>query len=170
LTETYAFLFEYLLADKEWLQETLAITPPDGLCRFQILYRAFIIRRYAGKLRCAIAFYQDALPANAPEIYAEHMHQCTGLRHDPEFYLEDFLEGFNSADYLRAWIFQVMLREHLRLKYGNAWYSCRSAGNFLKELWATGQFYSTDELCKEIGLGALDAQVLQDEIVEGLRR
>ena len=78
------------------------------------------------------------------------------------------MEGFYSADYLRAWIFQVMLREHLRLKYGNAWYCCRSAGNFLKDLWATGQLYTLDELCREIGLGALDAQILQDEIVEGL--
>jgi len=170
LTETYAFLFEYLLADRGWLRDTLAITPPDDLYRFQILYRAFIVRRYAGKLKCAITLHKDGLPADAPELYAEYMSQYTGLRHEPEFYLEDLLEGFNSADYLRAWIFQVMLREHLRLKYGNAWYCCRSAGNFLKDLWATGHLYTLDELCREIGLGALDAQILQDEIVEGLSR
>jgi hypothetical protein len=170
LSETYAYLFEYLLTDKEWLRETFALTPPDGLFRFQILYRAFLVRRYAGKLRTAIALYQGAVPCNAPETYAEFSRQCTGLRHDPELYLEDPTEGLHSADYLRAWIFEPMLRNHLRSKYGNAWYRNRSAGNFLKEIWETGQTYYADELCREIGLGALDAQVLQDEIIEGLRQ
>jgi hypothetical protein len=170
LSETFAFLFESLLTDREWLREVFALTPPDGLFRFQVLYRAFRVRRYAGKLRSAIVLYQGAAPANAPEFYAESSQQCTGLRHDPEFYLEDPTEGLNSADYLRAWIFEPMLRNHLRSKYGKAWYRNKSAGNFLKEIWETGRLYSADELCREIGLGALDAQVLQDEFVEGLRQ
>lgn len=89
LSETYAYLFEYLLTDREWLRETFHLTPPDGLFRFQVLYRAFLVRRYAGKLRSAITLYQEAVPCNAPETYAEFSRQCTGLRHDPELYLED---------------------------------------------------------------------------------
>lgn len=170
LSETYAFLFEYLLMDREWLQEAFGSAAPSGLLRFQSLYRAYLVRRYLGKLQYEIALYGGAVLTDAPKIYAESLRRCTGLEHDPESYLEDLTEGFYSAAYLRAWIFEVMLRDHLRSKYGKSWYRNRSAGGFLKDIWETGQLYSADELCREIGLGALDAQALGDEIEEGLRQ
>jgi len=45
----------------------------------------------------------------------------------------------------------------------------RAAAGFLKEIWETGQLYRADELCKEIGMGDLDPQLLVDEISEGLK-
>jgi hypothetical protein len=170
LSETYAFLFEYLLTDKEWLGETLGFTAPASLLNFQFLYRSFLIRRNSGKLRYAIAVFKDALPGNAAEFYAKSMRECTGLKHDPELYLEDVTDGFYPADYLRAWIFQVMLKKYLQRKFGRTWYREPSAGNFLREIWKTGLLYSAEELSSELGLGALDAQVLEDEIAEGLQR
>ncbi len=170
LCETYAFLFEYLLTDREWLRETFGVSPSESLLRFQHLFRSFLIRRNAGKLRNAISLFQGSLPDDAPAEYAESMRRYTGFEHDPELYLEDLTEGFCQADYLRAWILQAMLRNRLRSRFGNAWYRDRAAGSFLKEIWETGMLYSADELSREMGLGPLDGEALQDEITEDLRQ
>jgi hypothetical protein len=62
-----------------------------------------------------------------------------------------------------------MLREYLCTKYGTGWAGSRSASGFLKEIWETGLLYRADELCREIGIGDLDPQVLADKLWEGLR-
>ncbi len=168
LSETYAFLFESLLRDGEWLHATFGSAAPEFLLRSQALYRAYLVRRCAGRLRFEIE--GGALADDAARLYLETLRRCTGLEHDADFRLEDPAEGVESADYLRAWTFEAMLRDFLRSKYGKAWYRNRSAGGFLKEIWETGLLYSAAELSGELGLGPLDASILQDEIAEGLRR
>jgi hypothetical protein len=62
-----------------------------------------------------------------------------------------------------------MLKEYLRTKFGNAWALNGAASSFLKEIWETGFLYSAEELCREIGLGNLEPQVLTDQLWEGLQ-
>jgi hypothetical protein len=169
LSESYAFLLEHFIRDREWLARILSFIKSKEFLRFQALYRFFLIRQCAGRLRLAIDLFEREAFAGMPEIYSETMKTYTGLAHQPEFWIQDLANGYYSADYLRGWMCEAMLREYLRTRFGNSWIMNRAAAGFLKEIWETGQLYSADELCREIGIGDLNSQVLVDEIVEGLR-
>jgi hypothetical protein len=169
VSESYAFLLEHFLRDRAWLTRMLSFWKSEEFLRFQSVLRVFLIRRCAGKLRFALRLYSQEALENMPQKYAEVMRASTGISYQPEFWLFDLAEAFYSADHLRGWIFEAMLREYLRSRFGNSWIMSRTAAGFLKEIWETGQLYRADELCREIGIGDLDAQVLADELAEGLR-
>jgi hypothetical protein len=169
LSEAYAFLFENFLQEREWLHRMLGFTRAAGFLHFQGLYRMFQIRRCAGKLRIAIKLHEQRSFDDMPQIYSETMKMYTGLHHSPEYWCVDIENDFTSADYLRGWALEAMLREYLRTKYGNAWSMNRSASGFLKEVWETGMLYRADELCHAIGLGDLEPQILADRLWEGLQ-
>jgi oligoendopeptidase F len=169
LSESYAFLFEHFLLDPEWLARMLSFEKSREFLRFQSLYRIFLIRRCAGRLRFALRLCQEESLDEISQIYSEIMKSYTGLLHRPETWLADFSDGFDSADYLRGWILECVLREHLFNRYGKAWNRNRAAAGFLKEIWETGQLYRADELAREIGIGKLEPQILADELSGGLQ-
>jgi hypothetical protein len=169
LSESYAFLLEHFIRDRVWLARMLSFVKSKDFLRFQELYRLFLIRRCAGLLRLADTLYRREDFAGMAETYAETMQSYTGLAHQPEFWIYDIADGYYAADHLRGWMLDAILREYLRTRFGNSWAISRAAAGFLKEIWETGQLYSADELCREIGAGDLDAQVLVDEIAEGLK-
>ena len=80
--------------------------------------------------------------------------------------MDEIPDGFESADYIRGWILESMLREYLCSRHGKTWFLNRSAAGFLKEIWETGQLYRADEVGREIGFGELDPQVLAGELQE----
>jgi hypothetical protein len=166
LSESYAFLLEYFLQEWEWLARKLYYTRSESFLRFQALHRIFLIRRCLGKLRFGLKLHTLGSLDDAPRIYSETMGMYTGLQYPPESWLADFSDPFASADYLRGWVFEALLREYLRTKYGRNWAEDRAASGFLKEIWETGLLYSADELCREIGIGVLDPQVLADTLLE----
>jgi hypothetical protein len=169
LSECYAFLLENFIQEPEWLARMLHFTKSGDFLRFRAMYRIFLLRRCIGKLRFAVSFYGKGSCDDAPQIYSETMKRYTGLQYLPESWPADSEDPFASADYLRGWALEAMLREYLRTKYGNSWASSRSASKFLKEIWETGFLYRADELCREIGIGDLEPQVLADRLWEGLR-
>lgn len=160
LAETYGFLFERVTRERLWLLEIRNYPNSSQFLRSWALFGAYNIRRRVAMLKYEILLYGGAGHLEAPRVYSELLTQHTGVRHDPECYLSDLDDGFYSADYLRAWIFEAMLREHLRMRFGSDWFHSREAGKFFKEIWETGQLYTADELSREIGLGTLDPQVL----------
>jgi hypothetical protein len=168
ISEAYGFLFEHALLEPDWLARTLSFAKSEDFLRFQFLYRIFLVQRYAGRLRFALRLYGGGLPDDISHCYAETMQAYTGLRHQPETWLETVSDGFEAADYLRGWILECMIREYLCHRYGSAWRQSRSAGGFLKEIWETGFLYRADELGREIGVGSLDPQILVDELSKGL--
>jgi hypothetical protein len=169
LSEAYAFLLEHLILDSQWLAHMLAFTKSKEFLHVGALYRIFLVRRHAGKLCFAMRLCGKEQCDNVAHEYAETMKKYTGLQHNPESWSDEPADGFVSADYLRGWILESMLREYLRSKFGNAWFMNPSASGFLKEIWETGMLYRADEVCREIGMGDLDPQVLADELSEGLR-
>jgi hypothetical protein len=169
LSESYAFLLEHFVLDPQWLARMLLFTKSKEFLHFQSLFRMFLVRRCAGKLRFAVRLHEQESHEGLPQMYSETMKAYTGLEHLPESWLDALSDGFDSADYLRGWVLESMLREHLRSKYGEAWFLNRSAAGFLKDIWETGQLYRADELCREIGIGDLEPQVLADELLEGLQ-
>jgi len=169
LSESYAFLFENCILDPKWLAHVLFFTESEEFLRFQYLLRVFLVRRCAGRLCFSMRLHEQESGADMPQVYAETMKAYTGVQHLPGSWLEELPDGFEAADCLRGWALESMLRDYLRSKYGRTWFLNRSSAGFLKEIWETGQLYNADELCREIGIGGLDPQVLADELSEGLR-
>jgi hypothetical protein len=169
LSEAFAFLFEHLIWNRRWLEIRIGLTGAEEFLRFQGLARVHLIRRYCGKLRYETILHGGEVSEDSPRVYSEILEQCTGLRYDSESYLEDLDDAFYAADYLRAWIFEVQLRDYLMSKFGWAWFQVRAAGQLLKEIWDTGQLYTVEALSREIGIGELDLQALSDELKAALR-
>jgi len=169
LSEAYAFLLEHFMQEWEWLARMLHFNRPEQFLRFRALHRIFLIRQCAGRLRFAIKLHESDSFGDAPQLYSETMKMYTGLQHPPEFWMINLADSFAAADYLRGWAFEALLREYLCTKYGNAWAVNRSASAFLKEIWETGFLYRADELCREIGIGELEPQMLADKLWEGLQ-
>jgi len=169
LAELYGFLFEHLLWNDAWLQEMLGYLSSHEFLRFQALHRAYTVRYHLGLLVYEIQLYAGKGCSGAPERYAECLKARTAIEHAPEAYLENWAQSLSSADYLRAWICEAMMHEHIRTKWGTAWFREKAAGRFFKELWETGQLYSLDQLCSELGLGELNPEALTDQLREGLR-
>ena len=169
VSESYAFLFERFLLEPEWLARRLSFVKSADFLRFQLLYREFLVRRYAGRLRFALQLYGEGMPGDLPYAFADIMQSYTGFLHHPEYWVTHAFDGVEAADYLRGWILECVLREYLCRRYGKAWMQNRSAAGFLKEIWETGQLYSADELAREIGAGCLDPQILADDLSGGAR-
>jgi hypothetical protein len=169
LSESYAFLLEQLIRNRLWLARMLLFTRSSDFLRFQSLHRMFLIRRCIGKLEYAVKLHEQRPREEMPQAYSEIMKASTGLHYLPESWMDDFSDGFDAADYLRGWVLESMLRDHLKSKFGTSWDTNRAAANFLKEIWETGQLYTADELSREIGMGDLNPQVLADELAEELK-
>jgi hypothetical protein len=169
LPEGYGFLFERFIQNRDWLARMLMFPKSEGFLRFQSIYRIFQIRRCVGKLRVALKICGSGSFDDIPQVYCETMYAYTGLKQVPEAWADDLDDGLTCAAYLRGWAFEAMLSEYLRTRYGNAWNTSRDASGFLKEIWETGLLYRADELCREIGLGDLEPQVLGDQLWEGLQ-
>jgi len=169
--EAHAFLLNNLFQDATWLGEQRHLRPD----RAQIIVRQLSlltlhnVRRHCAKLIYEIALHDaDANTLRSTqmaETYAALQSEATGFARSPELYLWDIDDGFYAADYLRAWIFEVSLREHLRIRYGRRWWSSRKAGDELIDLWNTASRYSVEELARLIGFGDVSFDLLADTLI-----
>ena len=60
--------------------------------------------------------------------------------------------------YLRAWTLEAQLSAFLKEKFGRDWYTQRSAGSLLRELWSEGQRLTADELLREVTGGSIEME------------
>lgn len=169
LTETYAFLFDHLISDSTWLAEFLGFTDNHSFLRAVALARLAVVRRYIAKLMYESHLHASEDLARAADLYAELQTSATKFKTSATEFLSDLDDGFYSASYVRAWALEVQLREHLRTRYGQRWWGSRRAGNFLKELWETGDRYTADEMAAQIGIGPITFDPLIDEFNQMLR-
>jgi hypothetical protein len=56
----------------------------------------------------------------------------------------------------------------LKSSFGSRWWNSSRAGNFLKEIWETGDRYTADEMAAQIGIGPIDFGPLADEFNDAL--
>jgi hypothetical protein len=169
LAESFGFLFESLLLEPAWLTQSAGVDRPGEFVRFATIVRSYRIRSYAARLAFDLEYYGEGIPE--PETrWVEVVRAVSGVEPEATSWSDRVGDGFEAADYLRAWIFEAQLQEFLRTRFGRGWYQERAAGRFLKEIWETGFLYSLEELCAEIGLGGLDPQPLFDELRRGLRQ
>ena len=171
-TEVYAFLVEYLTMNRRWLVEVVGL-PEDaarGVVRRKKLVEFFYTRRYAAKLGYELDFYEDPLDeARNQVLYSSALSKTTRFRVPTQNYLQDMDPGYYSADYLRAWITEAMLRRHLEDSYGEGWFAHPEAGAFLRELWAAGEGRENEDVARMVGQEPFDTTCLVEQflILEG---
>jgi hypothetical protein len=161
VTEAFAFLFDHLVADPEWLRRHLGAHDPEPLVRHARATRLVYLRRYAAKLTYELRLHggEQRLDAFAP-AYASLLGEAVGVEWPHELYLQDVDAGFYSACYLRAWALEAYLRTHLRERFGPAWFDSPEAGALLRNLWRDGQRFRADELLAQLTGETLDFRIL----------
>jgi hypothetical protein len=165
ISEAYAFLFQYLIGDPEWLRRRLGVTDPGPVLAHERAQRLLYLRRYAGKLSYELELHSDG-PAAAGALadrYAQLLSDALQIPWPREPFLADVDDGFYCAAYLRAWAFEVRLRAHLRDRFGGAWFEQPAAGEVLAGLWRIDERLSAEELLGELTGEALDFAALADE-------
>lgn len=169
VTESFAFLFEYLTTNPRWLERVLGA--PDDRVRayrtFAYLDRLYFLRRYAGKLLYELELHAADRLDPMPGRYDAILSEATGVRYGTVDYLEDVDPGFYVAEYLRAWALEVMMREELMRRFGTEWFARPEAGEWLRELWAVGQEQDGDELARRVGFAGIDFEPLIHELEAG---
>lgn len=168
LTETYAFLFNHLISDGPWLASFLNFQESREFIRSVMLARLVTVRRYVAKLIYERELHVSGDLARSADTYASLQTEATKFRTGPTEFLYDLDDSFYSASYVRAWAFEVTLREYLKSRFGQRWWASQRAGNFLKEVWETGDRYTADEMASQIGIGPITLDPLIDEFNESL--
>jgi hypothetical protein len=169
LTESYAFLFHNLLADRAWLTELLGFANSHEFIQSFMLVGLMRARRTIAKLGYEARLHAGEEFARAADDYAESLSEATKFKTSKTEYLSDTDEGFYVANYVRAWAFASQLRDHLQSRFGHRWWASPRAGNFLKEIWETGDRYTADEMAAQIGIGPIAFDLLIDEFNQALK-
>jgi hypothetical protein len=169
LSETYAFLFDHLPGNRNWLSQHFELTDEDitHITKFTAFHLLFMVRRYAAKL-----LYELELHAGTPNpgrLYAQYLGDALKFRHPENQYLYDVDTGFYCADYLRAWVLEVQLRGRLVDEFGTEWWTSRRTGDFMKSLWRDGQKYDCDRMAQNLGYFGVDEFPLVKELEKSLR-
>ena len=168
LTESYAFLFNNLISNSAWLSCMLGLSDDADFKRVVMLGRLLQVRRYVAKLIYEYQLHLGEDLSAAARRYADLQTAGTKFKTEPTEFLFDTDDAFYSANYVRAWAFEVMLREHLLTQFGTQWWTSRRAGSRLKEMWETGDRYTADQMAAQVGLGPITFEPLIDELNQAL--
>ncbi|HKS29342.1 MAG TPA: hypothetical protein VJS44_16045 [Pyrinomonadaceae bacterium] len=171
--EGYAFLLNYLFLDPLWLREYLPNISEERVRDIQsslALLAFHNVRRYCARLHYELTLHESPTvrSEHLAHLYAQLQTEATGFSRSPQLYLWDVDDGFYAAAYLRAWAFEVGLREHLRTRYGRRWWASRKAGDELIDLWNTASRYTVEELARLIGFGDLSFELLAESLTSAV--
>jgi hypothetical protein len=158
VTEGFAFLFDHLVADPDWLARHLDYHDSAEYVRFGRIGDLYFIRRYVAKLVYELRLHQQngSLDAMAA-VYHDTLSAATLVDFPAEWYLTDVDDGFYVVSYLRAWLLEAALRVMLQDELGPDWFAKPAAGERLASLWSLGQKYTSPRLLLKHGGGRLDA-------------
>jgi hypothetical protein len=166
ITEAYAFLFEHLIEDPEWLRRRLGVDDDGGLAAYARANRLVYLRRYTAKFAYELELHGgDGAGLDAlADRYAELLSGAVRVQWPRQTFLADVDPGFYCTAYLRAWALETHLRAHLRRTFGPAWFDEAEAGATLRRLWHDGQRLTPEELLWELTGERLDFAVLRDDL------
>lgn len=159
VTESFAFLFEHLLMDENWLEQNIKIDEAKEYLSFAALYKLLFLRSYGAKLSYEIKLHTHDLKG-MDEVYKNTCESILKYKHPANHYLITVDDGFYCAQYLQAWIFEAQLREYLQNEYGDEWFNSLEAGKFLINMWTNGQKYNVVELSRIFGYPDLSIKPL----------
>jgi hypothetical protein len=169
VTEGWAMLMQHLTDEPAWLSRKLDFSRPDEYAAEGMLWLLFFVRRYSAKLLYELEFHKSDDIRGMPQRYVELLGDALKLEPSPANYLADMDSGFYVSSYLRSWAFESQLRDNLRERFGNEWFTRREAGSLLRELWAEGQKPTADELLDEVAGSELEMSAVHDRVREHLR-
>ena len=164
LTESYAFLFNHLISNRAWLESVIGFEDSSDFIRQVMLTRLFQARRYVAKLQYELELHSGIDLELAGRRYADLQTAATKFETESTEFLFDIDDGFYSANYVRAWAFEVILREYLMTNFGRNWWTSRRAGDLLKELWETGDRYTADQMAEQLGIAPIGFEPLIQEL------
>lgn len=168
VTEAFAFLFQYLAADENWLGRCLGIADPEPITAQAKAVKLVFLRRYAAKLVYELELQAASSSyANLRQVYSSLLSEALHLRWPDEMFLSDVDPFFYSARYLRAWALEAKLRNRLVQSFGKLWFESESAGTWLRELWQAGQGTGADDLARALDGEGLAFDVLADQWTAG---
>jgi hypothetical protein len=158
VTETYAFLFQYLVENRHWLATHTRMSEHEiaSFLRSRALAKLLATRRYAAKVLYEIHFHSGR--KRPRDTYRRLLSRAYGFpfrQVDASVYLNDVDPTFYAADYLRAWLLEATLSNKLEGRFGLRWFERASAGKYLARLWASGSQMTADELLAELGARGL---------------
>jgi hypothetical protein len=165
VTEGFAVLMDGILRERAWAERHLG-SDLEPYLEHAALRDLWMYRRYAAKLAYELEFWRTPETGieSTAERYVAHLGAAALIPVDRERYLADIDPHFYVARYLRAWLFAALLRSRLHADFGEAWFTSRRAGRFLRELWSYGQKYDAEELARELGTDGLSAEPLIEEV------
>lgn len=149
LDETFAFLFADLIENSVWLDKVgnMPQEEADSLVRLSRTKKLCLIRRYIGKFLAEKELHEKGNIKNS-EAYCRHLHRATGFVYEPFGYLIDMEPDFYALDYVTAWAAANALRNFLEIRFGEDWFLRGDAGEFLKEIAASGRRESVDQVIR----------------------
>jgi len=171
VTEGFAFLFDHLIADPEWLRHSLGYDDAADYVWFGAVGDLYFVRRYIAKYVYELRLHDrtGSLDGMA-DLYHDTLSSATLVDYPGDWYLSDVDDGFYVVSYLRAWLLEAALRVILQSEFGPQWFRTRAAGEYLQGLWACGQRYDSPRLLLKYGGGRLDAGPLRHLLEKTLGR
>jgi len=163
LTEIYSYIVEEISYEPGWHALHFGLSDEEAHENAQgtMFMNALLFRRYTAKLHYEIDFWSRfASDGGTSEGYSERLTDATGLRYPTANYLADMDSGFYSADYLRAWIRNAQLREHLVKTIGEDWWRSPETGSLLRDLFREGAKPTSEEVAERLGYNPLDVRPL----------
>jgi hypothetical protein len=128
----------------------------------------YFVRRYAAKLLYELEFHAASDVTTMQPRYVELLGDALKIEPSSANYLSDIDAGYYVSAYLRSWAFEAQMRDHLRTRYGNEWFTSAKAGAELRELWSEGQKFTAEDLLKDATGSGLELEAVADRIREGL--
>jgi hypothetical protein len=168
VTEGWAALLERLTSEPGWLNRMLDFPRADEFERESAAEDLYFLRRYCAKLLYELEFHGGADPVGLQSLYVELLSDAIKVQPSPTDYLGDLDPGFYASCYLRSWAFEAQLRDHLKERFGTAWFAQREAGSFLRELWSEGQRMTAEEMLAEVTGSKLEMESVAERIREPL--
>jgi hypothetical protein len=163
VTETYAFLLQYLNADENWLKASTKMNSSEISEYLDFVYtqKLFFVRRYSAKLRYELMLHKRGLRGMG-ERYRKTLESVLRFKHPGSHFLTDLDDGFYAAQYLRAWLFEAQLRRELKNRFDDEWFTSTKAGDYIKSLWTHGQKYDVEELSRDMGYELRPKELVED--------
>ena len=160
VTEGWAMLMEHLTDEPGWLKRMLDFPRPNEYAAEGAAVLVYFVRRYCAKLLYEIEFHQADDPTTMAPRYVELLGTALKVEPSPTDFLWDMDSRFYVHAYLRAWALEAQLSAFLREKFGRDWFTQRSAGSLVRELWSEGQRMNADELLREVTGGSLELEAV----------
>jgi hypothetical protein len=170
VTEGWAMLLEHLTDTPGWLNRMLDFPRANEYAAEGAAILVFFVRRYCAKLLYEIEFHQADDPTALSPTYVELLGTALKIEPSPTDYLWDMDGHYYVHAYLRAWALEAQLSAFLKEKFGRDWFTQRSAGSLLRELWSEGQRLNADELLREVTGGSIEMESVAVHAREALAR